>query len=128
MSINIVNIHQAKSNSKELVSDVIYLQDIIDHSDDALVHAVTNCTLLILQNMVLKQAITFGETVDKIIIGRIAITAKEFIVDSLTLGRRGVRLITSAWTKEKCPEAKYELVLTLIDIDDNTPHVFLIYI
>lgn len=48
--------------------------------------------------------------------------------DGYTVGRCGMRLITSTWVKEKYPNAKYEVVFTLVSEDRNEVHVLLIYL
>jgi hypothetical protein len=42
-------------------------------------------------------------------------------------GRRGIRELTSTWAKERFPQAKYEIVITLVKYDGSVVHTFLIY-
>lgn len=48
--------------------------------------------------------------------------------EEFSIGRCGLRTISSTWAKEKYPNAAYELVFTLVSIDNQEVHVLIMYL
>jgi hypothetical protein len=72
------------------------------------------------------QAQAFNRHVGKDMPQEIA-SAVLHIPEEYTVGRCGIRRITSSWAKEHYPEANYELLFTLAANDGHVVHTLLMY-
>ena len=129
MSIAIIDFTTHPSTCSDLNSIHVFAADLIADKDkqeawkegwSVGLKIFTNCTLKTLYRMLQEGHTPFTRDMAEALL-------MERSDQGFTLGRHGLRELTSSWAKEKFPLAKYEVVITLVKNDGSVAHTFFVY-